>query len=94
MPESRLDSRVAFYRDLVSESPVAQLGSAYQKESLLRSVEGAYRLIKSPVSKAFDLSLEPEKTREQYGQGRFGAVCHGRPVGGGAKPVASPEGAH
>ena len=36
-------------------SPVGQLGSDYQQESLLRSLDNAHRLLSSPAAKAFDL---------------------------------------
>src|SRR5712691_3707816 len=39
MSPSRFESRSNFYKRLVAESPVGQLGSDYQKESLLRSLD-------------------------------------------------------
>ena len=39
-----------------------QHGSSYQKESLLRSMDNAHRLLSSPAAKAFDLSLEPKES--------------------------------
>ena len=52
-----------------------QTGSDYQRESLLRSVENAHRLLTSPAAKAFDLSLEPKKSYDIYNTGRFGKGC-------------------
>jgi len=50
-------------------------GSDYQRESLTRSIENAHRLLTSPAAKAFDLSLEPEKSFAVYNTGRFGLGC-------------------
>jgi hypothetical protein len=50
-------------------------GSSYQRGSLLRSVENAHRLLTSPAAKAFDLSLEPEKSYNVYNTSRFGLGC-------------------
>src|SRR2546427_8631031 len=41
-------------------------GSDYQRESLLRSVDNAHRLLSSPAAKAFDLSLEPKENLAKY----------------------------
>src|SRR5881409_1468966 len=60
---------------MAQESPIARDGSGYQKESLLRSVDAAHRLLSSGSSKAFDLSLEPRKSYDIYNTGRFGLGC-------------------
>jgi hypothetical protein len=75
MSPSRFERREKFYRDLIAESPIGQLGSDYQKESLLRSMDNAHRLLSSPAAKAFDLSLEPKATYDRYNTGRFGLGC-------------------
>jgi hypothetical protein len=56
-------------------SPLAREAGDYQRESLLRSMENAYRLLSSPAAKAFDLSLEPKHKYEAYNTGRFGLGC-------------------
>jgi hypothetical protein len=66
MTPSRFENRDQFYRKLLAESPVALHGSDYQRESLLRSVDNAHRLLSSPAAKAFDLSLEPSATLAKY----------------------------
>lgn len=66
MSPSRFENRDAFYRKLVEASPVGQLGSGYQKESLLRSLDNAHRLLSSPAAKAFDLTLESPETVAKY----------------------------
>lgn len=72
---ARFVSRYEAYKKLVAASPVGQHGSDYQRESLARSFEKAHRLLNSPASKAFDLSLEPEKSFARYNTGRFGLGC-------------------
>jgi hypothetical protein len=75
MSPSRFERRDAFYRKLVDQNPLGHLGSDYQKESLLRSLDNAHRLLSSPAAKAFDLALEPKATYDKYNTGRFGLGC-------------------
>jgi hypothetical protein len=75
MTPARFQNRYKFYRRMVENSPVGQFGSEYQKESLLRSIDNAYKLLDSPAAKAFDLSLEPKDSYEKYNTGRFGLGC-------------------
>ena len=75
MSPARFERRETFYRKLLAQSPVGQLGSDYQKESLLRSLDNAHSLLSSPAAKAFDLSLEPKATYDKYNTGRFGLGC-------------------
>src|SRR5216117_2032765 len=75
MTPSRFEQRDAIYRKLVEQSPIGQLGSDYQKESLLRSLDNAHRLLSSPAAKAFDLALEPKPIYDKYNTGRFGLGC-------------------
>jgi hypothetical protein len=75
MSPSRFESRERFYKKLVANSPVNRYGSDYQKESLIRSLDNAYRLLSSPAAKAFDLSLEPKESYAKYNTGRFGLGC-------------------
>jgi uncharacterized protein (DUF1501 family) len=75
MSPSRFERRDAFYRKLVEQSAIGQLGSDYQKDSLLRSLDNAHRLLSSPASKAFDLTLEPRASYTKYNTGNFGLGC-------------------
>jgi hypothetical protein len=75
MSPARFERRENFYRKLLAQSPVGQLGSDYQKESLLRSLDNAHRLLSSPAAKAFDLSLEPKASYDRYNTGKFGLGC-------------------
>lgn len=75
MSASRFENRDKLYRKLVAQSPIGQHGSDFQKESLLRSLDNAHRLLSSPAAKAFDLSLEPKESYDKYNTGRFGLGC-------------------
>ncbi|HSU53748.1 MAG TPA: DUF1501 domain-containing protein [Candidatus Dormibacteraeota bacterium] len=75
MSPDRFERRDTFYRKLMEQSPIGQLGSDYQKDSLLRSLDNAHRLLSSPAAKAFDLSLEPKPSYDKYNTGRFGLGC-------------------
>ncbi len=66
MSPGRFEDRDKFFRRLVEASPVGQLGSGYQKDSLLRSLDNAHRLLGSPAAKAFDLTLEKPETIAKY----------------------------
>ena len=75
MDAKRFERRNQLYNELISQSPVGEFGSDYQKESLKRSMEQAYMLLNSPESKAFDLSNEPKESYDIYNTGRFGLGC-------------------
>src|SRR3954471_20805564 len=71
----RFQSRRRLYERLLSQEPVYQAAGDFQRESLIRSVDAADRLLTSPSAKAFDLSLEPRKSFDIYNNGRFGQGC-------------------
>jgi len=73
--ESRFRSRQKLYQQLLAEEPIYQHGSDFQRESLVRSVDSAHRLLTSDSAKAFDLALEPKKNFDVYNTGRFGQGC-------------------
>jgi hypothetical protein len=75
MSPARFERRESFYRKLLAQHPVGQLGSDYQKDSLLRSLDNAHRLLSSPAAKAFDLSLESKASYDKYNTGKFGLGC-------------------
>ncbi|MDX2268196.1 MAG: DUF1501 domain-containing protein [Bryobacter sp.] len=64
----RFRARYEFYKRLADMSP-------FHAEGLRRSMDNAHRLLSSPAAKAFDLSLEPELSRNKYGTSRFGQGC-------------------
>ena len=49
--------------------------SDFQRESMLRSMESAHRLLQSKEKNAFDLTLEPKDSYAKYGDTRFGRGC-------------------
>lgn len=75
MTRERFLARHAAYKKLVEESPLGDVASGYQKESMLRSIENAHRLLTSPAAKAFDLSQEPKEIYDIYNTGKFGLGC-------------------
>jgi hypothetical protein len=75
MSPSRFQNREKFLKELVSQSTIGTAGSDYQKESLLRSLDQAHRLLNSPAAQAFDLTLEPKESYDIYNTGRFGLGC-------------------
>jgi hypothetical protein len=93
MTAARFKNRENLYKKMLAASPIGEYGSGYQKESLVRSHENAYRLLSSPAAKAFDLSLEPLDQVRKYvpdyepgkkymaEQDRFGAAYERQMVG-------------
>jgi Protein of unknown function (DUF1501) len=75
MSPSRFENRDKFYKKLAANGAIGQLGSDYQRDSLVRSMDNAHRLLSSPAAKAFDLSLEPKESYDKYNTGRFGLGC-------------------
>jgi hypothetical protein len=75
MSGDRFARRYSQYRKLVQASPVLRDGSDHQRESLLRSMDNANRLLQSPAAKAFDLTLEPKDSYDAYNTSRFGLGC-------------------
>lgn len=66
MSPGRFENRDQFFKKLLAASPVGEFGSSYQKDSLLRSLDNAHRLLGAPAAKAFDLSLEPLENVQKY----------------------------
>jgi uncharacterized protein (DUF1501 family) len=73
--DARFRSRRKLYEQLLSQEPVYQYAGDFQRESLVKSLDAADRLLTSPSAKAFDLSLEPAKNFAAYNTGRFGQGC-------------------
>ncbi len=66
MSAGRFADRNKVYRQLLEASPIGRDGSGYQRESLLRAMDNAHRLLSSPAAKAFDLALEPIERARKY----------------------------
>ena len=75
MEPGRFASRYQHYRKLIDQNRNRDWMSDYQQESMLRSMDAAHRLLQSEEEHAFDLTLEPQESREIYGAGRFGQGC-------------------
>ena len=73
--ESRFRSRRKLYEQILDSQPVYQLAGDYQRESMIKSLDAADRLLSSPSAKAFDLSLESKKSYDIYNTSRFGQGC-------------------
>jgi hypothetical protein len=73
--EARFRSRRELFTQLLGHEPVYRHGSDFQRDSLVKSLDAADRLLRSPSAKAFDLSLEPKESFEAYNTGRFGQGC-------------------
>ncbi len=75
MSPQRFQRRYKAYREMVQASPAFEAADDFQRDSLLRSIDSAYRLLDSPAAKAFDLDLESKETFSKYNTGRFGQGC-------------------
>lgn len=75
MDSQRLANRDRLFRRLVDQSPNRDWMSNYQQESMLRALDGAYRLLSAPEREAFDINLEYRGSFERYDTGRFGRGC-------------------
>jgi hypothetical protein len=75
MDANRFANRDRLFRKLADQNPARDRMSDFQRQSLLRSMDNAYRLLSSPERDAFDISLEPAEVRAKYDTGRFGRGC-------------------
>jgi hypothetical protein len=75
LSEARFRSRRELLTKLLAEDPVYRNGSDFQRDSLVKSLDSADRLLRSPSARAFDLSQEPKRSFDAYNTGRFGQGC-------------------
>ncbi len=75
MEPGRFENRNKLFRRLIDQSPRREFLSDYQQESMLRSMDNAYRLLSAKERAAFDITLEPKESYEKYDTGRFGRGC-------------------
>jgi hypothetical protein len=73
--DRRFASRRQLFEKLLAQDPVYKDAGEFQRTALVRSLDAADRLLRSPSAQAFDLSLEPRKTFDAYNTGRFGQGC-------------------
>lgn len=70
--EARMNKRLAIWKNLQTEFLATRSGAAKTHNTVY---DGAVQLMNSQDAKAFDLSEEPEKLREEYGRTVFGQGC-------------------
>ena len=75
MEPERFSNRYKHFMKLLDQNPNRELMSDFQRESMLRSMESAHRLLQSKEKNAFDLTLEPKDSYFKYGNTRFGRGC-------------------
>ncbi len=75
MDAQRFVNRQRLFQKLVDQNPHREYMSDYQQESVMRSLDNAYRLLNSEKRAAFDISAEPKESYEKYDTGRFGRGC-------------------
>ena len=75
MEPGRFSNRYRHFKKLIDQNPNREKMSDFQRESMVRSMESAHRLLQSKEKKAFDLTLEPKESYEAYDTGRFGRGC-------------------
>ena len=75
MEPGRFSNRYKHFKKLLDQNPNRELMSDFQRESMLRSMESAHRLLQSKEKDAFDLTLEPKESYAKYGDTRFGRGC-------------------
>ncbi len=75
MTPARFEKRFQQLKKLIARSPAAELADDYHQQSMMRSIDNAYRLLSSPHRSAFDLSLEARDSFNRYNTSRFGRGC-------------------
>ncbi len=75
MDAERFTNRNRALQKLLEQNPHREYLSDFQQESMLRSMDNAYRLLSAKERSAFDIMLEPRESREKYDTGRFGRGC-------------------
>ena len=75
MDAGRFENRSKLFKKLLDQHPQRDSMSDFQRESMLRSLENAHRLLSSKERDAFDISLDTKEAREAYGEGQFGQGC-------------------
>ncbi len=75
MQPERFANRDKFFKKLIDADPRREYLGDFQRESLLRSMDGAYRLLSAREREAFDIALEPQESYAKYDVSRFGRGC-------------------
>lgn len=75
MTQDRFVNRDQLLRRLIDRGPNRDRLSEYQRDSMLRAMDNAFRLLSSEDRQAFDIALEPAESREKYDISHFGRGC-------------------
>jgi hypothetical protein len=75
MEPGRFSNRYKHFKKLLDQNPNREQLSDFQRESMLRSMESAHRLLQSKEKDAFDLTRESKDSYAKYGDTRFGRGC-------------------
>ncbi len=75
MTSQRFANRDKLFRKLLDQSPNRDVMSDYQQQSILRSLDNAYRLLSAPEREAFDITLEPKESFAKYDTAALGKEC-------------------
>jgi len=75
MKSERFANRNKLFQKLIDQSPQRDFIGDFQRQSQLRAMENAYRLLSAKEREAFDISLEPKESYEKYDTSRFGRGC-------------------
>jgi len=75
MSRERFRARREAYVRMLASREIETVHPDLQRHNLLQSLESANRLLESPASQAFDLTLEPESSFKKYNTGKFGLGC-------------------
>ncbi|MEK6259517.1 MAG: DUF1501 domain-containing protein [Planctomycetota bacterium] len=75
MVPDRFENRYKLYQKLIDRTLQREVLSDHQRESMVRAMDKAHRLLSSPERTAFDISQEPKESYEKYDTGRFGRGC-------------------
>ena len=89
LTQARFRSRRELFEQLLAQEAAHRHAGDFQRTSMVKSLDAADRLLKSPSAQAFDLSRESQTSVDAYGPSRFGRGCllARRLVEGGARYV-------
>lgn len=75
MEAGRFENRYKLFQQMIDRNPHREYLSDFHQQSMLRSMDNAYRLLSSRDRAAFDISLEPKSSYQRYNVSQFGQGC-------------------
>ncbi len=75
MESGRFENRYKLFQRLIDRNPQREYMSDFHQQSMLRSMDNAYRLLSSQDRAAFDISQEPKNSAQRYSSSQFGKGC-------------------